>query len=269
MKNGRKLMAILAHPDDESLGVGGILVKYANEGVATYLVTATRGERGWFGDQVDYPGPQALGQLREEELVEAGRVLGLREVNLLDYVDGELDQAAPDEVIGKLVDHLRRVRPHVVVTFDPTGVYGHPDHIAISQFTTAAVLAAADPDYISLTDLPSHRVSKLYYLAVNAALQATYQHAFGDLSICIDGIQRQATPWMDWAITTRVDTAKYSCQVWDAISCHCSQLPGYQVLETMSEAQHRELWGLQTFYRALSMVNGGRNVEDDLFAGLN
>ena len=88
-----KLMCILAHPDDESLGTGGILAKYAAEGVETYLVTATRGERGWMGDEKDDPGLEALGRLRTGELQAAAQVLGLREVNFLDYIDGDLDRA--------------------------------------------------------------------------------------------------------------------------------------------------------------------------------
>jgi hypothetical protein len=83
--------------------------------------------------------------------------LGIREVNFLDYIDGDLDQADPAEAITKIVSHLKRIRPHVVITFDPNGAYGHPDHIAICQFTTAAVLAAADPrlfQYIHSTPVP-------------------------------------------------------------------------------------------------------------------
>src|SRR5437588_3128911 len=110
MANQLKLMCILAHPDDESLGNGGILAKYAAEGVETYLVTATRGERGWFGDERDYPGVEALGKIREAELRAAARVLGIRSVDFLDYIDGDLDQAPPTEVIAKIEGHVRRVR---------------------------------------------------------------------------------------------------------------------------------------------------------------
>lgn len=94
-----KLMCVLAHPDDESLGMGGTLAKYAAEGVETYLVTATRGERGWFGEEKDYPGPEALGKMREAELLNAAKELGIREVNFLDYMDGDLDQANASEAI--------------------------------------------------------------------------------------------------------------------------------------------------------------------------
>ena len=97
-----RLLAVLAHPDDESLGNGGMLVKYAAEGVKTYLVTATRGEQGWFADPKDYPGPEELGRIREGELRSAAKVLGVQEVSFLDYRDGELPNADHDEVVGKI-----------------------------------------------------------------------------------------------------------------------------------------------------------------------
>src|SRR5215471_6453436 len=87
MTNHLRLMCVLAHPDDESLGNGGILAKYAAEGIETYLVTATRGERGWFGDERDYPGSEALGKRRQAELLAAASVLGIRQVEFLDYID--------------------------------------------------------------------------------------------------------------------------------------------------------------------------------------
>src|SRR5215469_2010580 len=99
MTHALKLMCVLAHPDDESLGNGGILAKYAAEGIKTYLVTATRGEHGWFGDEQTYPGPKELGKIRENELLDAARVLNIRSVDFLDYIDGELDQVNAEEAI--------------------------------------------------------------------------------------------------------------------------------------------------------------------------
>ena len=140
-------MCVLAHPDDESLGTGGALAKYAAEGVATYLVTATRGERGRFGDSQESPGPDVVGKAREAELLAAAGELGVRDVSFLDYPDGALDQVDTAEAIAKIAGHLRRVKPQVVITFGPDGAYGHPDHIAISQLTTAAIVCAADPSF--------------------------------------------------------------------------------------------------------------------------
>jgi len=263
-----KLMCILGHPDDESLGTGGILAKYASEGVKTYLVTATRGERGWFGPQGENPGLETLGKIREKELRAAAETLGLEEVNLLDYVDGDFDQADPSKVIGEIVGHIRRVQPDVVVTFDQNGLYGHPDHIAISQFATAAVVAAADPFYADVSEEDSHRVSKLYYMVWNEAAKDAFQAAFGELAMEVNGEKRPAVIWPDWAITTKIDTASYWEQVWEAVTCHQSQLPGYQVLKSLPEEHHKNIWGRESYYRAFSTVNGGAVKEDDLFSGL-
>ncbi len=249
-----RLLAILSHPDDESMGTGGIMAKYAAEGVETYLVTATRGERGWFGEEFAYPGAKELGHIREGELADAASTLGIKEFFLLDYMDGELDQADAAEIIAKLVDYIRKLRPHVVVTFDSLGYYGHPDHIAISQFTNAAVAAAASPGISSngTRQYPPYQVSKVYYIASNAEEQAAYQKAFGELVMTIDGVERRATPWPDWAITTRIDTTAYWKTVWNAIAKHCSQLPGYQSLLDLPEEYHQQLWGTQTLYRVMS-----------------
>jgi LmbE family N-acetylglucosaminyl deacetylase len=143
----RRLLVIFAHPDDESMGMGGTLARYAAEGVETYCVCATRGERGWFGAAEHYPGPRALAEMRAQELDNAVRELGMQGLSFLDYIDGDVDQAGPEEAIGKITAHIRRIRPQVVVTFPPDGNYGHPDHIAVGQFTCAAVVCAADSTF--------------------------------------------------------------------------------------------------------------------------
>jgi LmbE family N-acetylglucosaminyl deacetylase len=263
-----KLMCVLAHPDDESNGTGGILARYAAEGVQTYLVTATRGEHGWFGDSTDYPGPEALGKTREAELVCAAEVLGLREVRFLDYVDGELDMASPADAVAKIVGHLRRVRPHVVVTFPPDGAYGHPDHIAICQFTNAAIVCAADAAYRDSNNLAPHRVSKFYYMADGATVFTVYLSVFGDIQMPVDGVVRRMTPWPEWAASARIDAEAHWRTVWQAVRCHQTQLPAYGQMEGLPEEKHRLLWGRRSFYRVFSLVNGGRRVETDLFEGL-
>lgn len=268
MTDPLKLMCVLAHPDDESLGTGGILAKYGAEGVATYLVTATDGEHGWFGAEEDYPGAVVLARRRRDEVRAAAEVLRLEDVAFLGYEDGKLDEADPDEVVAKIVSHLRQVRPDVVVTFDPNGTYGHPDHIAICQFALAAIVAAADASYEAAGGLPPHRVSKLYYGVETEEVLTVYQEAFGELVMQVDGQTRRPVSWEPWAITTRVDTSDYWEQVWQAIACHRSQLPGYEALMNLPAARRKRLYAMQPFYRAYSLVNGGRTVEQDLFAGL-
>ena len=268
MVNELKLMCVLAHPDDEALGNGGILAKYAAEGVKTYLVTATRGERGWFGDQQEYPGAEAFGKVRENELLDAAEALDIRYVDFLDYMDGDLDQACPTEVIAKIVGHLRHVRPDVVVTFGPYGGYGHPDHIAISQFTTAAIVEAANPNSLYYRDLAPHSVSKLYYMAESEEVFGVYQAVFGELVMQIDGVRRGIVTWPAWSASARIDTWDHWRTVARAIACHRTQTRAYHVLEQLSEPQRKMLWGTQSYYRAFSLVNGGRQVETDLFEGL-
>jgi LmbE family N-acetylglucosaminyl deacetylase len=269
-------MAVLAHPDDESLGVGGVLAKYASEGVDVFLLTATRGDRGRYRghrvDEPEHPGASALAKIREAELRAAASALGVREVSLLDYPDQYLDRADPREAVAGIAGHLRRVRPDVVVTFGPDGAYGHPDHIAICQFTTAAVVAAADPafgeDGADATQ-PPHSVAKLYYLAWPASTWAAYQAAVKKLISTVDGVERQATPWPDWALTTVIDTRPFWATVWRAVSCHESQVAAYGRLKDLSPEHHEALWGWQSFYRAFSTVNGGRARETDLFEGIS
>src|SRR5262245_26400221 len=256
-----RLMAVLAHPDDESLGVGGTLAKYASEGVETFLLTATRGDRGRYRDHrfgdAQHPGESALASIRERELRAAASVLGVRDVALLDYRDQHLDRANPVEVVAAIVEHLRRVQPNVVITFGPDGAYGHPDHIAICQFTTAAVVAAAHP-----------AISKLYYIAWPESAWAAYQSAFKKLTSTVDGVEREVVPWPNWEITTVIDTRQFSETVWQAISCHESQIGVYTQLQHLSPEHSDALFGLQSFYRVFSTVNGGRTRETDLFEGI-
>ncbi len=268
------LMAILAHPDDESLGLGGTLAKYAAEGIEASLITATRGEGGRFRghrDPPEHPGPEALGVIRAAELEAAAAALGIADLTLLPYRDRELDRADPREVIAHLVFHLRRVRPHVVVTFGPDGAYGHPDHIAISQFATSAIVAAADPGHAGRVggDVPlPHRVSKLYYIAWPQATWTAYEDAFRTLVSVVDDVERRAVPWPDWAITTVVDTRAWVPVAWRAVSCHESQMAAYARLAQLSPEHREAIWGWQSFYRVFSLVNGGRAREADLFEGL-
>jgi len=273
MNRNLKLLAVLAHPDDESFGLGGTLAKYAAEGVETYLVTATRGECGRFGALGKSGNPVEVGRVREAELRAAAAVLGIREVSILGYHDGAVDKVSSKDAIRDIVSHIRRIQPDIILTFGPEGGYGHPDHIAISQLTTASIVCAADAGYGmedgSQVDYPHpHRVAKLYYLAWRSDKWEAFQAAFRKLTSLVDGVQRQATPWPDWAITTEVDTSAFSFIVWKAVSCHQTQISIYERLEVLTEVQQAKLWGSQEFYRVHSSVNGGRSLESDLFEGI-
>jgi LmbE family N-acetylglucosaminyl deacetylase len=263
--NGLRLMLVAAHPDDETLGFGGVLARYASEGADTTLVTATRGERGRHGTHrfgtPEHPGAAALGRIREAELRAAAAALGIGRVRLLDYEDQHLDQANPNEIIGLIAREIREARPNVVMTFGPDGAYGHPDHVAISQFTTAAIVAAA------ASASGGHQVQKLYYLAWGERQWALYERAFKKLVSVVDGVERQATPWPEWAITTVVDTRAWGAQVHRAVACHTSQVATSSALNHLDAADREALWDSLSFYRVFSLVNGGRRLETDLFEG--
>ncbi|MEW5938691.1 MAG: PIG-L deacetylase family protein [Chloroflexota bacterium] len=264
-----KLLCIFAHPDDESMGMGATLAKYAAERVETYLVCATRGERGWFGPPEEDPGFKALAKLRTDELKRAAETLGMKEIHFLDYVDGDLDQANPAEVISKIVTHIRAIQPQVIVTMPPDGNYGHPDHIAIGQFTQAAIVCASDASYADALSLPAHRVSKLYYMVDSENFVNFIAPFMGDMSFPVGDQMRGEVAWKEWAITTRIELAEHCATAIRAIKCHQSQLESIAPLLELPEEQVLHVLAMQgTFYRVFSLVNGGRKVETDLFEGL-
>jgi LmbE family N-acetylglucosaminyl deacetylase len=264
-----KLLAVFAHPDDESMGMGGTLAKYSAEGVDTHLVCASRGERGWFGPEEQNPGLSILGQTRTLELENAVKELGIKGLYFLDYIDGEVDQANHAEAISKIVTHIRRIKPQVVVTFPPDGNYGHPDHIAIGQFTSAAIVCAADSSCQNVEKLQSHRVSKFYYMVDAENFINLIAPFMGDMNFPVDDQTRGEIPWKDWMVTTRIDMGEHCNTAWRAIQCHQSQLPSLGALAEMPEDAAVSVLAMQgTFYRAFSLVNGGRKIESDFFEGL-
>jgi LmbE family N-acetylglucosaminyl deacetylase len=100
------------------------------------------------------------------------------------------------------------------------------------------------------------------------AAMAAYEEAFRKMISRVDGVDREASPWPDWSITTVIDTRAHWERVWRAVSCHESQITAYEKLQHLTPASHEALWGWQSYYRALSTVNGGRAKESDLFEGL-
>lgn len=263
-----RLMCVTAHPDDESLGFGGTLARYAAEGVEVSLVVATRGERGRYGDGSEpHPGAEELGRIREGELRAACDALGVRHLRFLDYLDSEVDQVDPEEATGRVASHIRELRPHVVVTFDPYGAYGHPDHIAVSQLALGALVRAASPEAFESGREP-HQVQKLYYVAWTERVWERYHQAFKKLQTTVDGAVRSSVAWPDWSVTTTTDAHDHWETVWRAVQCHQTQMAQYGPLDRLTSEDHRALWGPQEYYRAFSLVNGGRGRERDVFEGL-
>jgi N-acetyl-1-D-myo-inositol-2-amino-2-deoxy-alpha-D-glucopyranoside deacetylase len=166
-------LSVLAHPDDESFGMGGTLAHYARQGCDVYLICATHGEAGDVEPQ-HLEGFSSIAELRESELLCASEHLGLKEVFFLPYRDsgmpGSPDNKHPeaqinasvDEVAGKVVKYIREIKPDVVLTFDPIGGYRHPDHIHIHNATVLAFKHSADPSFHPEVGLP-FQPSKLYF----------------------------------------------------------------------------------------------------------
>jgi LmbE family N-acetylglucosaminyl deacetylase len=139
----RTILLSFAHPDDESFFTAGVIRRYAEQGCHVALISATSGEQGSAGDP-PVCAREELARVREAELRAAAEILGIAEVHFFGYPDKGLASAPPDEIREKLVAHIRRLRPRLVITFDPNGVNAHPDHVACGRFTADAVNAAAD-----------------------------------------------------------------------------------------------------------------------------
>lgn len=176
--NKPTLLAVLAHPDDETFGLGGTLALYANRGVDVYLVCATRGEVGEMDERL-MRGFHSIAERREAELRCAAEHLGLKGVFFLDYRDsgmpGSPDNHHPsalaaqplDQVAAQVTHTIRMLHPQVVVTFDPIGGYRHPDHIAMHNATVKAFYAAGDPNqYPDPDGLPPYTPQKLYFQTI-------------------------------------------------------------------------------------------------------
>lgn len=153
----RLLLAILAHPDDETLAIGGTLARYAAEGATVHLVVATSGESGLRGAS-----PETARRTRERELRRAAAVLGIREPRLLGLRDGGLAALDAEGPVQTLMGVIASLRPQVVVTFGPDGISGHPDHVTVGRWTTEAF------DRWQVGEAPTAR---LFYIAPSPATQ--------------------------------------------------------------------------------------------------
>ena len=280
------LMAVFAHPDDESFGTGGTLARYGHDpDVRVVLVCATRGEAGEISDPT-LATPEHLGDVREQELRCACRTLGVDAVHFLDYRDSgmagtpenqhprALAMADPDKVVGKIVAHIRRERPHVVVTFDETGGYGQPDHGAIHHHTKAAFAAAADPARYPeqlAAGLRPHQAQKLYFTAIPQRFFRTMAKKMAELGMDIPQryLQRVNGPFglPDEACTTDVYVQDYWNTKVAAVQCHATQLNPDSIFALLPPEVMRELQAWECFQLAGSHVDGDEG-NHDLLAGL-
>jgi LmbE family N-acetylglucosaminyl deacetylase len=147
----RRLLLVLAHPDDESMGNGTLITRHVAAGCEVHLVCATRGGAGWTGRPAGRR-PEELTQIRAEELARAAEDLHLASVELWDYPDGGVTGCDQDEIVERIRLAVERLEPDVVVGWGPDGGYGHPDHIAIGACTDRAVAGSGKPHYHMAVD---------------------------------------------------------------------------------------------------------------------
>ncbi len=282
-----RLMAVHAHPDDESSKGAATCARYADEGHRVLVVTLTGGERGdILNPAMDTPEIHGrIADVRREEMARAAEILGV-EHRWLGFVDSGLPEGDPppplpegcfaaialDEPVARLVALIRAFRPHVITTYDENGGYPHPDHIRCHQVSVAAFEAAADPNLHPDTG-PAWAASKLYY-----------NHGFlrRRMQLLQDEFARngQEGPFAQWLanwdpdndphvnrVTTRVHCADYFAQRDEALRAHATQIdPDGFFFATPLEWQQR-LWPTEEFELARSRVPATL-PEDDLFAGI-
>jgi|GraSoiStandDraft_16_1057320.scaffolds.fasta_scaffold137444_2 LmbE family N-acetylglucosaminyl deacetylase len=275
MADDLTLMAVHAHPDDESSSTGGVLAAYGDQGVRTVVVTCTNGE---FGDAPGgiKPGQgghdeQAVAQLRLAELREACKILGVTDLEPLGYHDsGMPDWDYKDrpsafcniptaEVAARIAALIDLYRPQVVITYDPTGPYQHPDHVHAAE---AAVSAAAG------SGIPA----KLYFTAIRGSDWQKVWQALRDAGLDVpdrptaDPRVRQQMAETERRITTTIDIQPVLARKRDALLAHASQIQDSwfsKIPQEIAEAT----FGRESFIRA-SDSTGAPVPEDDLFAGL-
>jgi N-acetyl-1-D-myo-inositol-2-amino-2-deoxy-alpha-D-glucopyranoside deacetylase len=275
------LMTVHAHPDDEAIGTGGLLARYAAEGMQTVLVTCTDGAVGEIVDPT-LATPESLVEVRAGELRAAADLLGVAALHCLGYRDSgmmgtpENDdpasfwQADLDEATGRLVALIREHRPQVLVTYDENGFYGHPDHIQANRVTVAAFHAAGDPARYPEQGIAPWAPSKLYYTAIPISRMLAFGRRLRELGIEAPFADDPAeleigTP--DERIVATVDARAYAQVKRDALAIHRSQVGPNTFFLLLPPPVWEETMGTEYFERPISTVPAP-DQEDDLFAGL-
>ncbi|MEW5871878.1 MAG: PIG-L family deacetylase [Chloroflexota bacterium] len=274
------LLAVFAHPDDEAFGTGGTLARYAAEGVQVYLVCATRGEAGEISDP-SFATPETLGQVREAELRCAAETMGVAELIFLNYCDSGMAGTtenedplayinAPDEeVIYQLVGIIRRLHPQVVVTFEPNGGYGHPDHIAIHKHCMAAFRAAADPGYSPELG-PAWQAQRLFYTAIPRSFFMEMRRQMQELNLDTGDSGFLDDPelgWPDENVHVALDVASTVESKWGALNCHRTQFGPGNLFRRLPEERVKKLMSREYFALAQPEPEPGLRLSS-LFEGL-
>ena len=277
----KTLLAVLAHPDDESFGLGGTLALYASKGYNTYYLCATRGEAGTV-DEEHLRGFSSTAEMRTDELMRAAKHLGLKDVFFLGYRDsgmpGTEENKHPDaqinhpidEVAGRVVKYIREVKPDVVLTHDPIGGYKHPDHIHVHKATKLAFEKADDPSFHPEAGAP-FKPRALYYQVFSRKLLRTMVRLMrlfgkdptkfgrnGDVNLL-------ELAEVDFPIHVRLNTRPVQDIKLKASAQHASQ-GGTQIRRGWFGVMSRVFGEREEFMRAYPpILNGHHKVTNDLF----
>lgn len=279
----KKILAVLAHPDDESFGLGGTLALYAKRGYETYYVCATRGEAGSV-DPEFLNGFKDTAEMRTDELNRAAKELGLKEVIFLGYRDSGMPGMEannhPDaqinhpieEVAGKVVKHIREIKPDVVITFDPIGGYKHPDHIHIHKATVMAFANAGDASFHPQAGEP-FKPQALYF-------QVFPRWFLRVMTRLMPLIGRDPTKWgrngdinlkelaeVDFPVHVRLNIRSVADIKRKASEQHASQ-GGIQMRRGLMGFITKVFGEKEDFMRAYPPVNGDHKQKSDLFEGI-
>jgi LmbE family N-acetylglucosaminyl deacetylase len=231
-----RMIAFFAHPDDEVFSCGGVMALNQKRDIHTTLVCATKGEAGEISSP-ELADIATIGAVREQELIEAAKYVGIDDLQFLGYRDSGMagtpaneepaayTNALASEVVPRLVRFIRDLQPQVIITFDPTGGYGHPDHIAIHKHTVEAFHAAADPAYYPEFGEP-WQTQRLFYPVFQRTI-------FTDLhdQLLAQGIEPpkwfdgdDAGPeFPDQPVHARVQVSSVVVAKWAAFKCHRTQ----------------------------------------------
>ncbi len=279
----KTLLAVLAHPDDESFGLGGTLALYASRGYDVYYVCATRGEAGTV-DPEHLNGFKDTAEMRTNELMRASKELGLKDVFFLGYRDsgmpGMEDNKHPDaqinhpvdEVAGRVVKHIRELKPEVVLTFDPIGGYKHPDHIHVHKATVLAFEKAGDasfhpeagsafePQALYFQVFPRGFLKMMTRVMPIFGKDPTRWGRNGDINL-------KELADVDFPVHVRLDIRSVLEAKRKASECHASQ-GGMQMRRGLMGFVTKMLGENEDYMQAYPPVNGNAKRKEDLFEGI-
>ncbi len=235
------VLVVLSHPDDESMGTGGLILRHTRQGIDVNLICLTRGEEGWAGKP---PGArkEELPRIRTAELEAAATALGISNCQLWDYPDGGVEASDQHQITERIREQIARLMPSVVVGWGPDGAYGHPDHIATGRCTDAAVAS-----------IPEAQRPALYHMAVDAA-GAEFYRAVLELSGQDAGsLPLVVQDHVDLVLELSADEVQMKLR---AIDCHQSQLETWRVEIRKHPKLLQDGYGREAYIAVSAKANG-------------